>query len=127
MSESAERKELGRVVLIEDDDEVRRSLTLLLRARGYSVDVFRNGMEILSNRSLPQSDCILIDYKMPGMNGLALLQKLRAAGLMTPALMITGFFSNTLLQRAREVGYADVVEKPGLEQGLVNKISALVA
>jgi hypothetical protein len=41
--------------------------------------------------------------------------------------MITGFFSNTLLQRAREVGYADVVEKPGLEQGLVNKISALVA
>lgn len=127
MSESGERKELGRVVLIEDDDEVRRSLTLLLRARGFSVDVFRNGMEILSNRSLPQSDCMLIDYKMPGMNGLALLRKLREAGLQTPALMITGFFSNTLLQRAKDAGYSDVVEKPGLEKGLVNKIAALVA
>lgn len=91
------------------------------------MDVFRNGMELLSNRGLPQSDCILIDYKMPGLNGLELMTKLRDAGVVTPALMITGFFSNTLLARAKAAGFSDVIEKPSLEQGLLNKIKMLVA
>lgn len=102
----------GRVVIIEDDENVRRSLTLVLRARGFAVEVYRSGVELLSNRTPIDAHCMIIDYKMPRVDGLALLERLRDAGNATPALMMTGFFSSTLRERALSVGYDDVLEKP---------------
>ena len=102
----------GRVVVIEDDENVRRSLTMVLRARGFAVEVFRSGVELLSNRTPIDAHCMIIDYKMPRIDGLALLSRLREAGNTTPALMMTGFFSTTLRDRALEAGFAEVLEKP---------------
>jgi FixJ family two-component response regulator len=102
----------GRVVVIEDDENVRRSLTMVLRARGFAVEVYRSGIELLSNRTPIDAHCMIIDYKMPRIDGLTLLERLREAGNATPALMMTGFFSSTLRERALSVGYDDVLEKP---------------
>ena len=117
----------GKIVLVEDDDDVRRSLTLLLRARGFTVEVYRSGVELLSNRRLPDADCYVIDYKMPRIDGLELIAKLRAIGLTIPALLITGFFSNTLKARACEAGYHDVIEKPPLNRALMDAIDRIMA
>lgn len=116
----------GRIVLVEDDDDVRRSLTLLLRARGFSVDVYQSGMELFSNLTLPEPDCFLIDYKLPRMDGLELLQKIRARGSTSPALLITGYFSNTLESRAKDAGFHSVIEKPPTSSILLAKISAIL-
>lgn len=116
-----------RVALVEDDQQVRRSLLLLLRTRGFSVDVYRNGMELLSNRSRTNVDCLLVDYKMPQLNGLDLVRILRQNGDNTPALMITGFFSPTLRARALQVGFADVVEKSSEPQNLLDQIRAVAS
>ncbi|MEO0465654.1 MAG: response regulator [Pseudomonadota bacterium] len=117
----------GRLVLVEDDPDVRRSLTLMLRARGFSMDQYASGTELLSTRVLPIADGLLIDYKLPGINGIELLGRLRKAGQMAPALMITGFISTTLHARAAEAGFLDVIEKPSTGQVLVQRIFDIMA
>lgn len=114
-------------MLIEDDEDVRRSLTLLLRAHGFSVDVYGSGMELFSNRTLPNPDCFLIDYKLPRMDGLELLQKIRARGSDIPALLITGYFSNTLEDRAETAGFHSVIEKPSTSTILLDKLSTIMS
>ncbi len=116
----------GRVLVVEDNDDVRRSLTLLLRARGFSLDAYRSGIELLSNRALPDADCLLIDYKMPRIDGIELITRIRAAGSTVPALMITGYFSNTLKRRACEAGFHDVLEKPAFGGHLAAQIADLI-
>lgn len=116
----------SRILLIEDHDEVRHSLTLVLRSNGYSVDAYRNGLELLSARHLPSADCVLIDYKMPVVDGLNLLLKLRAKGLCTPALLITGVASTTLKDRALAAGFNGVLLKPLNPRELIGQISAQI-
>ena len=116
----------GKLVLVEDDDAVRRSITLMLRAHGFSIEAYHSGAELLCNRILPDADCFLIDYKMPGVDGLDLLGRLRSAGLLAPALMITGYVSTTLEARARAAGYSDIIEKPPPERLLVEYIQSLL-
>lgn len=117
----------GRVVVIEDDDSVRRSLTMMLRARGFTVKVYRSGVELLSNRTPIDAHCMLVDYKMPRVDGLTLLSRLREAGNVTPALMMTGFFSSTLRGRALDAGYSEVLEKPMHSASLMSWISGTIA
>ncbi|MEO0881953.1 MAG: response regulator [Pseudomonadota bacterium] len=114
-----------RVLLIEDDQEVRRSLTLMLRARGYALDVYESGLALLAAGYLPQADCIIVDYKMPKVDGLQLLGRLRDAGLRAPALLITGFYSDKLDQRSRRAGYSRVLEKPVTADTLAAAIAQL--
>ena len=122
MSAKAEYLHRLRVALVEDDEQVLRSLKMLLRARGFAVDAYRSGLELLSNHASLQVDCLLIDYKMPRLDGLALLLKLRDLGISTPALMITGYFSATLKDRAVEAGFVDVIEKTSQPQKLLDSI-----
>lgn len=115
----------ARIVLVEDSDEVRHSLTFLLRTRGFSVDAYRTGIELLSSKFLPEADCFLIDYKMPSINGVQLLAKLRAGGVTSPALLLTGFLSTYLKEAALKVGFVDVMEKPPMQAELVNRLSSI--
>ena len=119
--------ESARILLIEDHDEVRQSLTLVLRSNGYSVDSYRNGMEALSTRQLPTANCILIDYKMPVVDGLDLLPRLRVKGLSAPALMITGVASTTLKERALDAGFCGILLKPLNPRELITQVSAQIA
>ncbi|MEM6626106.1 MAG: response regulator [Pseudomonadota bacterium] len=115
-----------RIALIEDDDEVRRSLSVLLRANGFAVEAFDNGVELLHAANSLDADCLLVDYKLPRLDGLALLSRLRDEGVSTPAVLITGYFSNSLDARARAVGYRRVIEKPALAPSLVHGLRDVI-
>jgi FixJ family two-component response regulator len=123
MREPVPQPSMLRVALVEDDEEVRYSLMMLLRSRGFSVDSYRNGMEILTNQPALQVDCLLIDYKLPRFNGIELLEKMRLAGDHTPAVLITGYYSPTLRDRAIEAGFLDVVEKSSDPQEVLEKLA----
>lgn len=126
MPEAASLHATQCILLVEDDDQVRRSIKLFLRGRGYAVDAYSSAAELLSLHPRPNADFMLIDYKMARMDGLDLLKRLRAEGDDTPALMLTGYFSQTLRERAIDVGYADVMEKPTGAQALMSKISSIL-
>jgi two-component system response regulator FixJ len=100
---------------------------MMLRARGFTVEVYRSGVELLSNRTPIDAHCMLVDYKMPRVDGLTLLSRLREAGNVTPALMMTGFFSSTLIGRALDAGYSEVLEKPMHSASLMSWISGTIA
>ena len=111
-SEQTGRNCAMRIIVVDDDNDVRRSLTFGLRRKGFGVDDFASGAELLSLGGNLACDCLLIDFKLPHMDGLSLLRRLREDGLDCPALLITGYYSNILDAQARDVGYYKVIEKP---------------
>lgn len=111
------------ILLVEDDDDVRRSLTMLLKSWGYTVEPYRSGVELLSLRQVPTGDCLIVDYKMPDLDGLALLKQLKASGVTLPAILITGFYSTSLEQRAKSTGFCKIIEKPMVNQVLQDTLA----
>lgn len=115
-----------RLILVEDDESVRRSMTMLLRTRGFQIDAYRSASEFLMMTGQHDGDCLLIDYKMPRIDGIELIQRIRRQKDETPAIMVTGYYSDSLKQRALVAGFAEVLEKPLVPkriQSLISKVT----
>ena len=101
------------MVLVSDDEPaIRRSLHLLLRSRGYNVNGYTTGTALLSDPNALTADCAILDYKMPDIDGFAILKQLRDRGWQGGAILISGFHDRGLFSRAIEAGFADVLAKP---------------
>jgi two-component system, LuxR family, response regulator FixJ len=100
------------VVIVDDDDAVRRSLSLMLRANGYQVHDYGSGAQLLRSGLPSSADILLADYAMPGMDGLDLVRRLRARGWKGAAVLITGRYDSGLAARAASEGVKAVLEKP---------------
>jgi len=107
----------GRVLLAEDDSEMRRLLADALRGESYDVVEAADGTELLDQlsvslvRQLPL-DCIITDVYMPRMTGTEALQRIRGAGLDCPVIVITAFGSHTTRVDAWLLGASAVLDKP---------------
>jgi two-component system, LuxR family, response regulator FixJ len=100
------------VYVVDDDDAVRGSLEALLLAKGYAVKTFGSAEEFLAAYTAGTPGCALFDLRMPGMDGLALLEQLRGKGATLPVVMVTGHGDVPLAVRAMKAGASDFVEKP---------------
>jgi FixJ family two-component response regulator len=114
------------VMVIDDDQAVRNSLKFSLEVEGFTVRSYATGAELLSAEGLMHCSCLVVDQKMPGMNGLDLIGLLRARHLSAPAILITSHPGPPLRARAKEAG-VPIVEKPLLGNVLLDKIRDLVA
>jgi len=110
------------VYVVDDDQGVLGSLRFLLETDGFAVRTFRSGPALLDAIDHGPVDCIVIDYKMPGMNGIDLAARLRERRIRAPIVMITGYPDETISSRAGAVGVRHVVVKPHLEESLVSHI-----
>ena len=70
--------------------------------------------------------CLLIDYKMPRIDGIELMQRIRRQRDDTPAIMVTGYYSDSLKHRALLAGFADVLEKPLVPKALQTIITRVI-
>lgn len=107
------------VVIVDDDEAVRRSLTLVLRANGYRVHGYVSGPQLLLDGLPSKTDILLVDYVMPRMDGLELVRRLRAQGWGGAAVLITGRYESGLAARASAEGVTAVLEKPLDKQALL--------
>ncbi|WP_447954093.1 response regulator transcription factor [Sphingopyxis chilensis] len=124
MIRTEEQDDAGHCVLLVDDDQaVRRSIKLLLRARGFSVHDFGSAVELLADHGRAPCRCLITDYLMPSMDGLALLARLQASGWSGPAILITGCYQKDLEKRALDAGFSALVEKPLTDEKLVGLIA----
>lgn len=114
-SPSSERP---RLLLVEDDAGVRRSLQLLLRARGFDVRAYSAGAALLADPLADGAGCFVADYSMDDLDGLEVLSRLRSRGWSGPAVLITAFATADLKQRALATGFDEVLEKPFREHVL---------
>ena len=109
------------MLVVDDDSAVRNSLKFILEVEGFQVRVFSSAEELLDEDSLPDASCLVVDYYMPGMNGLELVAQLRDRNVLIPAILITPAPSENLRNRAAAAG-VPIVEKPLLGSRLLDSI-----
>lgn len=114
-----------RLVLVEDDAGVRRSLQLLLRAWGFDVRAYAAGAALLADPAARDACCFIADYKLADIDGIELLCRLRDSGWSGPAVLITAFPSADLAERALAHGFSQVIEKPFREHALGDAVVRL--
>ena len=109
-----------RILVIDDEKGIRKSFVLALEDTEYEVDGAESGMKGISLHKEKKYDLIYLDLKMPGLNGVETLQKIRATDGDVPIYIITAFYEEffTDLKKAHEQGlYFEVLKKPiDLEQ-----------
>jgi FixJ family two-component response regulator len=115
-----------KILLLEDDPGVRRSLQLLLQGQGYDVRSHAAGGSLLADANSKDAVCLVADFFLDDIDGVAVLSRLREDNWLGPAILITGFPSADLRERAAEAGYAAVLEKPLRQNALVDLVSLLV-
>jgi len=111
------------ILVIDDDTAVRNSLKFALEIEGFSVRLYPTGAELLDEKDMPESGCLVADYHLPGMNGLDLLARLREREIGWPAILITTHPSAAVRDRAALAGVR-VIEKPLLNDTLFRGIRA---
>lgn len=109
------------VVIMDDDAAVVSSLRFALETEGVSVRGYGTSSALLAEIDPASTGCLVLDYRLPGTNGMELLRTLRAMGVSAPAILITTNPGEALRRQAKAEGVA-IVEKPLLGNALVEAI-----
>lgn len=110
------------ICVIDDDSDVLKSVRFLLETEGFDVRTFRNGSALLGSRARHEADCLVIDYKMTGIDGIELTQRLRDLGITKPVVLITGYPDENIAAKANSAGVREVLIKPNLGDNLVASV-----
>lgn len=111
----------ARIAIVDDDEAIRESIQLLLFAAGLNSLPYSSAQEFLDQQVI-EPDCLLLDIRMPGMDGFELFGKLRQAGAPYPIIFITGHGDIPLAVAAIKQGAFDFLTKPFREGELLQKI-----
>jgi FixJ family two-component response regulator len=114
------------ILVVDDDPAVRRSLQLLLQGSGYEVRSFASGKTLLTDDKVISADCLITDYRMDECDGLDTLAQMRMKGWSGHAILISGFWSMSLVHTASEAGFEAVLEKPLRQHALTKALERLL-
>jgi two-component system response regulator FixJ len=104
--------DLRLVHLVDDDEAIRRSVGFMLKTSGFQVRSYESGVELIKAAPELESGSILLDIRMPGMDGLEVQQALKARGVTLPVIIMTGHGDVSLAVQAMKAGAVDFIEKP---------------
>ena len=94
----------------------------MLRSRGYHVSGYTTGRALVSDPDALAAHCVILDYRMPDIDGFVILKQLREQGWTGSAIMISGFHDAVLARRARVAGFDHVLAKPLIGRALLDAI-----
>ena len=100
------------VYLVDDDDAIRRSASFMLKTSGLTVAAFASGVDFLKAVRGLGPGCVLLDVRMPDIDGLAVQAELKARGIALPVIVMTGHGDVTVAVAAMKAGAVDFLEKP---------------
>jgi two-component system, LuxR family, response regulator FixJ len=115
------------VIIVDDDEAVLDSLVALLAAEGFAVEGFAGAQELLERHPREIDGCVVTDVRMPGMDGLELIEAFRARGALPQVIVITGHGDVPMAVRAMKLGARDFIEKPFDPAVLVAAIRSCLA
>lgn len=117
------------VFLVDDDASVRKALTRLVRSAGYDAEAFASARDFLDNSRLGArgAACLVLDVRMPGLNGLDLQHELQAANTPLPIIFITGHGDIPMSVKAMKAGAVDFLPKPVKDKDLLRAIEQALA
>lgn len=114
------------VFLVDDDPAVAHAVQFFFDLEGLDVRSFRDAESLLASGSLPKKGCLILDYHLPGVDGLELLDRLRANDVRMPAVLITTNPRPHLRARAAAAG-VPIIEKPLLTDALLTAVRSALA
>jgi FixJ family two-component response regulator len=114
----------GILILVDDDASVLSALKFAFEVEGFDVRAYANGESLLSEAHIPEFGCLILDYKLPGLNGLQLLSRLRSRRVTLPAVLITTP-EPAVVAKAAAAG-VPIVEKPLLTSALLDTVRGLL-
>jgi two-component system response regulator FixJ len=100
------------VHVVDDDDAVRSSLAFVLDSAGMTARTYDSAAQFLETCGPEVSGCVVTDVRMPDINGLELIRRLRAMGVQIPVIVMTGHGDVSLAVEAMKEGVLDFLEKP---------------
>lgn len=100
------------VFVVEDDDAARESIEALLETAGYRTAAFASGATFLDSLGSAAGACVVLDIKMPVMDGLEVQRRLNDSGASLPVIFVTGHGDVALAVQAMRAGAMDFIEKP---------------
>jgi two-component system response regulator FixJ len=114
------------VHIVDDEEAVRNSLAFLLTSAGFAVRVHQSATDFLAVAPNVTNGCLITDLRMPDIDGLELLRRLKAADAMLPAIMVTGHGDIQMAVEAMKNGAIDFIEKPFSDDVLIDSITRAV-
>mgnify|MGYP003383672000 CR=1 FL=1 len=113
------------VLVVDDDDALRASLEFILGIEGYAVRTYAHGRALLDDKELPADGCLIVDQRLPDMEGLQLIDRLRQREVRLPAILITSNPTSALRLRA-QLADVSIVEKPFVTGTLFQRITQML-
>lgn len=112
------------VHLVDDEEAIRRSASFMLKTSGFDVKAWASGVEFLKEVRSLRPGCVLLDVRMPGLDGLEVQRRLIADGIALPVIIMTGHGDISIAVKAMKAGAVDFVEKPFQREVLLSAIAA---
>ena len=112
------------ISLVDDDESVRRSTTLLIESFGFHAAAFESAESFLKSGQLQETACLIVDVQMPGMNGLELQSHLATVGYKIPIIFVTAYDNKELRKQALQAGAVAFLGKPFSDELLLRALRA---
>jgi FixJ family two-component response regulator len=116
-----------KICVLDDDPAVLQSLRFLLETHGFKVRTFSAAMTLLASIEPNEVDCLVIDYKLPHMNGLDVAARLRQRNVAAPIVLITAYPNQYMAEKAAAAGIDSILFKPHLEESLVTRVREAIS
>jgi two-component system CheB/CheR fusion protein len=114
------------IFIVDDDRDIREAMCGLLANAGYRVKTNADAQAFLNSHRAEDNGCLIVDVRMPGMNGLEMLARLAVAGSRLPAIVITGKGDIAMAVQAMRAGAADFIEKPVNPETLLTAVDRVL-
>ena len=114
------------IAVVDDDASIRDTTSDLLESAGYSAVTFSSPGDVLTSDQLPRVACLVTDMRMPGMSGIELHERLRAAGWRIPTIIVSAYPDELDRAHACRVGILSRLRKPFTPEALLERIAAAV-
>ena len=115
------------IYIVDDDEPVRSSLAFFLSAAGYKVQVYGGGQELVNDVANLAPGCLLLDVRMPGMDGFEVIAALSGYRAQLPVVVMTGHGDTATAVRAMKAGALEFLEKPFEESVLIDILARVFA
>jgi two-component system response regulator FixJ len=115
------------VYVVDDDKLARESLEWLIESVGLPVKVYESGQKFLDDYRKGQAGCLVLDVRMPDINGMDLHTKLKQDGCTLPVIIMTGHADVAMAVRAMKAGVYDFIEKPYNDSLMLERIQSAIA
>ena len=124
MIHQSQKKTAPLISVVDDDDSMREALESLLKSVGYRTAIFASAQDFLQASERNETNCLILDVRMPGMNGLELQEKLAAENSRVPIVFISANSESGEKEQALARGADDYLYKPLSEDTLLGAIRA---